>query len=112
MEIEEIKLLYEYNYWARDRVMDAAANLSYEQITAPSSMSFGSMMSNLTHILNAEWIWRERCQTDYSPDSMLLEAKITNLETLQQTWLDEEIQMRAYIRELEGYDLARTVYYR
>jgi uncharacterized damage-inducible protein DinB len=42
---------------------------------------------------------------------MLLEEKITDFETLRHTWLNEEIQMRSYLRELEERDLDRIVKY-
>jgi len=111
MNINDLKILYLYNYWARDQVLHAAANLSHTQISAQSSISFGSMLSNLTHMLNAEWIWRNRCQMKHSPKSMLLEEKITDFETLHHTWLNEEIQMRSYLRELEQRDLDCIVKY-
>ncbi len=111
MNINDLKILYQYNYWARDKVLQAAGVLSHDQLTSQSSISFGNMFKALTHILNAEWIWRLRCQKNSSPNTMLLEEKITDFESLQSVWLSEEIQMRSYINELEDIDLERVVKY-
>lgn len=111
MDVKDLNMLYAYHYWARDQVLEAARNLSQAGLTAPSSMSFDSLLGTLTHILNAEWIWRKRCQENISPDSMALEELVTDFESLLKTWSAEETRMRAYLRDLEGADLGRVVKY-
>jgi len=111
MNKNDLETLYDYNYWARDRVLQAASNLSHVTLTLPSSMSFGSLFGTLVHMLNAEWIWRERCQESVSPKSMQLEEGIKNFDSLKKIWQEEEILMRSYIRELKDADLGRVVKY-
>jgi uncharacterized damage-inducible protein DinB len=112
MDINDLHILYEYNYWARDRVLKAAGNLNHEMLRVRSSMSFGSLLGTLIHMLNAEWIWRVRCQENVSPKSMDLEGGINNFESLQQIWHEEEIMMRSYLGELKGSNLERVVKYK
>jgi len=111
MNKNDLKLFYEYNYWARDRVLQAASYLSHETLTLPSLMSFGSLLGTLVHMFNAEWIWRVRCQENVSPKSMELEEGIIDFESLQQVWHEEEILMRSYLGELKSSDLGRVVKY-
>ena len=45
--------LYDYNYWATRRIVGAAANLTADQFTAPTPLSWGSVRDVLTHVLGA-----------------------------------------------------------
>ena len=112
MNIHDLHILYDYNYWATGQVLSSASNLTQDQLSVQSSMAFGSILGTLTHILNAEWIWRMRSQKKISPTSMLLEGRITDLESLKSTWLEEEAEMRAYLKELETGDLEKVVTYK
>jgi uncharacterized damage-inducible protein DinB len=112
MNIKDLQILYEYNYWSRDQILRSVNKISHAQLTTPSHLAFGSMLGTLIHILNAEWIWRMRCQENISPKSMLLEETITDLQSLQQTWLAEETKMRSYIQALEESDINRIVHYK
>jgi uncharacterized damage-inducible protein DinB len=112
MNVYDLLTLYDYNYWARDRILDAVANLSNQHISAPAPLSYGSLLSNLIHALNAEWIWRLRCQEGISLTAMLLEEKITDLDSLHRTWGDEEALMRAFLGSLQEEDLSKQIHYK
>lgn len=112
MDIDDLKTLYDYNYWARDRILDAAAKLPDQLITAPSSLYYGNLLGNLVHILNAEWIWRTRCQEGISPSTFTLEGRISDLESLEMVSKEEEALMRAFLVSLEDEALSKPVYYK
>jgi uncharacterized damage-inducible protein DinB len=57
---ETFQNLYNYNYWARDRQLEACAAISKEQFVQSSGGSFGSVRDTLVHLAVAEWIWCER----------------------------------------------------
>ena len=111
MEEKDLNILYAYNYWARNKVLQAAKSLTHEQLITPSALCFGSLLGTLTHILNAEWIWRVRCQENRSPRLMALEEGITDYSSLLDTWSAEEKRMWIYLGELKGADLGREVKY-
>jgi uncharacterized damage-inducible protein DinB len=111
MRIEDLRILYDYNYWARDQVLQAAGKVSPPDLGGAASMAFGSLLGTLAHILNAEWIWRMRCQEGISPKTWALEAGITDLASLKAAWRKEEAQMRLYLDSLGGEDLYRAVPY-
>ncbi len=60
ISLETLRELYDYNYWARDRQLEACAALSEEQFRRPMGSSFSSVRDTLAHVMGAEWIWLER----------------------------------------------------
>lgn len=112
MNIDDLNTLYDYNYWARDQILDAATNLPDQLITAPTALYYGSLLGNMIHILNAEWIWRLRCQEGLSPTSFSLGEKITDLESLELASKEEEALMRAFLASMQDKDLSKPVYYK
>ena len=57
MRVEDIKLYYDYNDWANNRILNAAKRVSPEQLTAPNEYGWGSLRGALVHILDAEYGW-------------------------------------------------------
>jgi uncharacterized damage-inducible protein DinB len=57
MTRDDIQLLYAYDRWANNRVLQAASALSAEQFTRDLGGSFCSVRDTLVHILAGEWIW-------------------------------------------------------
>lgn len=57
MNKDDIQLLYEYDRWANNRVLQAAAALSEEQFTRDLRGSFRSVRDTLLHIVGGEWGW-------------------------------------------------------
>lgn len=100
-----------YNYWARDKVLAGMAWVGEGDLGAPAGLSYGSMLGALTHTLNAEHVWRMRCQHNLSPTSVKFVNAIDTVARLQGEWQVEETEMRAYFVTLADADLARTVSY-
>ena len=69
MSPDEIRQLFDYNAWANQRSLDAAAALTAEDFTKPLGSSFSSVRDTLAHIWGAEWLWLERFQ-GVSPASL------------------------------------------
>ena len=45
MEIDDIKTLFDYNYWATEKIFKKTANLSAEQFKSQTPCSHGSLLS-------------------------------------------------------------------
>jgi uncharacterized damage-inducible protein DinB len=112
MQQTDIVTLCDYNYWATRRIVDAAANLTAEQFTAPTPLSWGSVRDVLTHVLSAEWIWRLRCQEGLAPAKLFDPAAFPTLDALLARWAEEEAAMRAYVASLDDAALNRPLTYR
>ncbi|MGO4880464.1 MAG: DinB family protein [Bryobacteraceae bacterium] len=57
MTKDDVHLLYEYDRWANNRVLQAAAALSTEQFTRDLGGAFRSVRDTLVHIVCGEWMW-------------------------------------------------------
>jgi uncharacterized damage-inducible protein DinB len=60
MTYDDLCLIIDYNYWARDRVLDAVATITPEQFIRPMGNSFSSVRDTVAHICVAERIWVTR----------------------------------------------------
>ena len=112
MNKNDIITLYDYNYWATARVLQAAANLTPDQFTAPAGLSHGSVRGALVHILGAETVWRLRCAEGISLSALPDENEFPVAEALRVRWLDEEQKMRAYLNSLSDEALNQTMQYK
>ena len=60
MNLSDIRHLFDYTEWANNLAMDAAANLSDENLRHDFGISHTSVFGTLLHMAGAEWIWYER----------------------------------------------------
>ncbi|HZP58520.1 MAG TPA: DinB family protein [Dehalococcoidia bacterium] len=57
---QQARELIGFNEWANARVLDAAARLTVEQLTAPQLEGSLSILDALAHLAGAQMIWLER----------------------------------------------------
>lgn len=57
MNIDDVQLLFEYDRWANNSVLQAVTTLSVEQFTRDLGGSFRSVRDTLIHIVAGEWGW-------------------------------------------------------
>ncbi len=110
MNKADIAIIFEYNYWANQRILASASKVSPEQLTAPTAFPYGSLLATLVHVLDAEYGWRillERAEE--TPD--LTEKDFPTLQSLEDRWRYEEGRMRAYLASLSDEDLQGVVRY-
>jgi uncharacterized damage-inducible protein DinB len=111
MQKSDIVLLYDYSYWANQRILAAAEKVSHDQFIAPANHSWGGLRGTLVHIMEAEWIWRKRCQEQVSPATWRSEADFPTLAILRQQWQAEEAAMRNYVHSLTDEQLNQSIHY-
>jgi uncharacterized damage-inducible protein DinB len=111
MNIQDIKLIYEYNYWSNKRILVASAKVSHEQFSAPASFPYGGLRGTLLHILDAEWGWRMFLQNNDWSALDLNEAEFPTLLEFESRWHEEETAMRKYLASLNDQDLIIHRYY-
>ncbi len=110
MNIEDVKLMYEYNYWANKRIFDMAEQVSTEQLMKPNAFSWGSLFGTLVHTLDTEYGWRELCQNSTITFD-LTPADFPDLEAVQTRWEDEEAAMWEYLNSLNDNQLNGVIRY-
>lgn len=112
MQKSDIILLFDYNYWATQRILAAAEKLSQEQFREPLKQTWGSLQGKLVHMLSAEWVWRSRFQEQSSPTAHLKADDFPILAALRERWQAEEQAMRGYLNSLSDEQLAQTIAYK
>ena len=110
MDIAAIHSLFDYNYWVNQRILETAAGLARGQFTVPGPVSHGSVRDTLVHALDAESVWRQRCQGS-SPETFLSQDDFPDLESLARRSHEEEKAMRSYVAGLADEDLSSIVRY-
>jgi len=100
MNLQDIRQLFDYTEWANELAMDAANNLSDEQLQRDFGISHGSIFGTLTHMAGAEWIWLQRWH-GRSPSkaeawSLWTPESCGDLATLNDRW-DEVSDRRAQL---------------
>lgn len=110
MNSQDIRTLYDYNYWATGRILSACVHISVEQFLVPTAHSYGSLRGTLVHTLDAEYGWRMLCRYN-TPTPVLDESAFPTVDALQQRWREEEQAMRDYLAGLNDDDLNGYVSY-
>ena len=110
MTYDEIYLLVDYNYWARDRVLDAVAMITPEQFIYPMGNSFSSVRDTIAHICAAERIWIKRLKGESAP-GLQKPDRIPDLDAARREWVDLEVEMREQLGRLGVEAVKRRIEY-
>ena len=111
MNTRYFAMLYEYDDWATQRILRAAANLTREQFTTQVFPNHKSVRGTLVHIISAEWLWLERWNGT-SPTAGLREEDYPTFEDVRERWHHEEEHLRGFLARLKDEDLLRVVSYK
>jgi uncharacterized damage-inducible protein DinB len=111
MNLQDVRTLLDYHYWARDRVLEAAGLLTQEQYTRDLGSSFRSVRDTLVHLYSGEWNWYSRWQ-GVSPTAMLSPLEFPDVTTLRTPWVDHEGKMRAFVEGLGEEGITRVIEYK
>jgi len=108
MHLEYLRLLYGYNAWANNRILDAAAPLTPEQLGTPGIASFGSIHDTLVHTMSAQWNWLERWR-GHEARLLANPADYPDLAAIRARWATVEGETQTFVASLDGEMPARIV---
>ena len=111
MNIDDIRLLYDFNTWANHRTIEACATLAPEQFTRDLASSFRSVRDTLAHIYGAEWIWLERWH-GRTPSALPSAADFPDLESVRRRMVEIDRNLVDFAASLNADDLHRVVQYK
>ena len=111
MNLGELQTLVDFNYWARDRMLEAVEPLTPEQFTRGLDNSFPSIRDTLVHLYGAEWIWCSRWEGE-SPQSLPEASGFPDLASIRRAWIEQERKVRAVVDRLGEEGIQRPVAYR
>ena len=110
MRKDELATFVDYMYWVNGRLLDAASNLTVDQLAAPSNHTTRDLRATLVHELDVEWSWRLNIQgkldmalEDLNPDDF------ADLAAIRERWTRDEAEMRAWIDGLTDADVEAEV---
>jgi uncharacterized damage-inducible protein DinB len=113
MKPEEVATLYDYSYWATEKILRATAQVAdADYHAARTGEGWESLHGILVHMYGAEWIWRRRCEEGVSPAGLPLMSEFASLAALRESWSKEEAAMRAFVATLTGERLAGDMAYK
>lgn len=111
MTREDLLVLADYHYWARDRMLDAIAVLPQSDYIRPLGGSFASIRDTAVHLYGAEWIWMQRWK-GISPTSGPNPETLPDVATLRAAWDRLEVEVRDYVAGLAGDRVHERIRYR
>jgi uncharacterized damage-inducible protein DinB len=109
MTLDDLRTLLDYHYWARDRMLDAAAPLGPGQLTKDLGNSFKSILDTMNHLYFAEWAWHERWN-GRSPAGPPV-ASFASVAALRTAWANLETDVRGFLESLGSDGVSRVFEY-
>lgn len=109
MNLTDLKTMVDYNYWARDRLIEVVAPLTIEQFTKDLGSSFKSIRDTMAHVHAAEWIWHQRW-IGHSPTALLPNDRFADVAALRAAWNETEKDIREYV-DRGGEGIVDEVYH-
>lgn len=110
MHKADVQHLIDYMYWVNGRLLNAAEELTTDELTAPTDATTRDLRATLVHELDVEWSWRLNLQgklTDAEED--LRPVDFPDLAAIRERWRSDEAEMRAWLDGLSDEDVAAPV---
>jgi uncharacterized damage-inducible protein DinB len=120
MNKDDIQLLYEYDRWANNRVLQAASALSAEQLTRDLGGSFRSVRDTLVHIVSGEWGWLEYWKSTFDSPAFLTDLRnrrdalfnpdmFPNIAAVRSKWEEVEKEQTEFVNRLTNEALGKML---
>jgi len=106
---EILMTMFDYNAAMNTRLLDCAANVSDEQLDAPTDFSHGTLRKTLAHYLAVEWVWHHVFAHGTAPTTPPAISPTSTIAEFQAFAVEEARQIRASVDRLTDDDLAATV---
>lgn len=123
MTKDDIQLLYEYDRWANNRVLQAVSALSAEQFTHDLRSSFRSVRDTLVHIIGGEWVWLSYWKEPSHSSVLLTDLRkqrdvlfdphaFPNVAAVQLKWAVVEKEQAEFVNRLSNESLEKMLPFR
>ena len=109
--MDEYRRLFEYNRWANLRFLDAAEDLTAEELERAIPSSFPSVLATLAHMFEAEWIWLRRWN-GRPPVELPEDWDLTSVASLRGLWASQWEEQERFLGEQTSDASEKRVEYR
>jgi uncharacterized damage-inducible protein DinB len=106
VDARQLRRLIAYNQWANDRVLAAIEGLSPAELEQPREAYFGSLASNLWHLLIVQRLWLARWKGGALPS-----VEQPASPAWRADFAASDAALREYVAGLAEADLERVVRY-
>jgi uncharacterized damage-inducible protein DinB len=121
--IDDVHLLFEYDRWANDRVLQAASALTAEQFTRDLRGAFSSVRDTIVHIIAGEWTWLEYWKAPSPSPAFLAELRrrretlfnprtFPTLAEVRSKWAEVEKQQVEFVNGLTDQQVNKMLPFR
>ena len=111
-----LQRLHHHRAWANEKLVEAAATLSPEELRRPFDIGQGSVWQSLLHMVAAEYLWLETILGNDDPlcpgdvrgqlaGNQLGEGGIRSLDELREKWAALEARWQKYLAGLSADSL-------
>ncbi|HEU0073049.1 MAG TPA: DinB family protein [Dehalococcoidia bacterium] len=99
MKPDEAMTLYEYAWWARDRLLTAADGISDEEFGRDNGFTYSSLRGILVHAMDAEASWCSRFLREEvkRPPG---DGELLSVAALRERWALEETRLRRFLADV------------
>jgi uncharacterized damage-inducible protein DinB len=111
MNLQELRTLVDYHYWARDRLLDAVDRLSSEQLNEDLGNSFPSIRDTLVHLYGADRVWCDRWERE-PPRGMPDPVGFPDVPSIRRAWEEQERKVRAVLERLGEQGVGEPIEYK
>jgi uncharacterized damage-inducible protein DinB len=107
MRVDDMRLQFDFYYWATGKILEQAEQLSPEQFSSAPPIGDRSVRDLLTHLLDVEVSWREgwRAKTHRGDVPYIEAAEFASASELSERWRVEELLLRESLDGLTDADL-------
>jgi uncharacterized damage-inducible protein DinB len=123
MTTDDIRLLYEYDRWANDRVIQYVSILTPEQFTRDLGGAFHSVRHTLVHIAAGEWVWLQYWKADSHSvpfvsdlqkrrDQLFSPEQYPTVTAVEAKWREVEKEQIAFVESVTDDCLNRMLPFR
>lgn len=98
--------MFDYNATTNAQLLARAANVSDEELDAPTDFPHRTLRATFYHYLTVEWAWRTVSQTHTSPTAPPAVEQASSVVALQAFAENEAQRARAFVAGLSEEDLA------
>ncbi len=110
VSVDTLRLQLDYSAWASQRLLDAAAKLSPEELTRDFKTADKSVLDTLVHVYAADRVWLSRVLGE--PRATFVDPEDRDLTLLQSEWPALQQRWKLWLRDFGEGDVTRQISYK
>lgn len=110
VSVDTLRLQLDYSAWASQRLLDAAAKLSPEELTRDFKTADKSVLDTLVHVYAADRVWLARAVGEHR--ATFVDPEDRDLTLLQSEWPALQQRWKLWLRDFGDADVARPISYK